>query len=151
MQPDAIVYRTVPIKAPLSTVWDSLTEPDLIKRWMWDSDVAIYTDWSVGSQIRIQGDFHGIRFDNKGTVLQYIPERTLQYTYWSTLSEIADTPENYSIIEFSLDAHADQTILTFRQSQFATYAIYKHFEFYWNTTLHILKQRLETPLSTDQN
>lgn len=117
---------------------------------MWDTDVSIDTDWSVGSPIRIQGDFHGIFFENRGTVLQYLPNRTLQYTYWSTLSEIADVPENYSVIEFRVEAHDNRTTLTFRQSQFATYAIYKHFAFYWNTTLHILKQRLETDHSVDQ-
>lgn len=53
MMPDAILYKVVPIEAPLSAVWDSLTNPDRIKAWMWDTDVSIDTDWSVGSPIRI--------------------------------------------------------------------------------------------------
>ncbi|GAB4027610.1 SRPBCC family protein [Spirosoma gilvum] len=150
-QPEHIIARTIQIDAPITAVWDSLTKPDLIKLWIWESDVAVYTDWRVGSPIRIQGNFHGLGFENKGTVLHYVPERSLQYSYWSTLSEIADVPENYSVIEFSLDEHNDQTNLTFRQSQFATYAIFKHFEFYWGTTLYILKQLLETSLSIEQN
>jgi hypothetical protein len=65
---------------------------------MSDFEMGIITSWEVSSPIIISGDLHGIPFRNKGTVLQLEPEKQLQYTYWSTLSEQADIPENYSII-----------------------------------------------------
>jgi uncharacterized protein YndB with AHSA1/START domain len=138
-----IVTKTVHINAPTSVVWEALTNPELIKKWMSETEINILTDWQVGNPFIIRGILHRIKFENKGTVLQFEPEKILQYSHLSSLSKLPDKPENYSIIEFSLTPMNHQTTLTLTASNFPTETIYKHFAFYWNVTLEILKRMIE--------
>jgi uncharacterized protein YndB with AHSA1/START domain len=138
------IDRTIIIKAPPSAVWDTLTNPDLIKQWMGEPEVEIeiITDWKVGSPIVTRG-FHHIRFENKGTVLQFEPDKVLRYSHLSSLSRLPDKPENYSITEFSLTPLENQTSLTLSLTNFPTESIFKHLDFYWRTTLEIIKRLVE--------
>ena len=137
-----IVSKTVRINAPTSKVWEALTDPDLMKKWMSETEIHIFTDWKVGNPFVIRGRLHGINFENWGTVLQFEPENTL-HSHLSSLSRLPDQLENYSILEFrSAPIHAE-TSLTLTASNFPTESIYKHFAFYWNVTLEILKRLIE--------
>ena len=138
-----IVSKTVHINAPTSVVWETLTNPELMKKWMSETEINILTDWRVGNPFVIRGHLHRVKFENKGTVLQFEPEKLLQYSHLSSLSRLTDTPENYSIIEFRLSPIHNQTTLTLTASNFPTETIYKHFRFYWNVTLEILKRMIE--------
>jgi len=137
---DQIINKTLNIDAPASKVWSTLTDPELMKLWMLDFEINITSDWKVGSSIKIHGDLHGIKFENKGTILQFEPEKVLEYSYWSSLSQHADVPENYSVITFRLTPIDGKTILTFTQSNFETEVSYKHFNYYWNVALGLLKR-----------
>ena|ERR1051325_1362687 len=138
-----IVSKTVRINAPTSKVWEALTDPDLMKKWMSETEIHIFTDWKVGNPFVIRGRLHGINFENWGTVLQFEPENTLQYSHLSSLSRLPDQLENYSILEFRLAPVHPETSLTLTASNFPTESIYKHFAFYWNVTLEILKRLIE--------
>lgn len=138
------IDKTIIIKAPPSAVWHTLTNPGLMKQWMAEPEMAleIITDWKVGSPIVIKG-FHHIKFENKGTVLQFEPDSVLQYNYLSSLSRLPDKPENYSIIGFGLAPLKNQTSLTLTISNFPTETIFKHIDFYWSTTIEIMKKLIE--------
>ncbi len=138
-----LATKTININAPASKVWEALTNPDLMKKWMSETEIEIITDWQVGSPMTIRGNLHGIKFKNTGTVLQFEPEQILRYSHLSSLSRLPDKTENYSIIEFKLSPLADQTALTLTLSIFPTETIYKHLAFYWNVTLEILKRLIE--------
>jgi uncharacterized protein YndB with AHSA1/START domain len=140
-----MMNKTVQINGTTSQVWQMLTTPELMKKWMMsDIDIEIITDWKVGSPIEIRGTMNGKDFENKGTVLQFEPERALQYSQLSSLSRLPDRPENYAVVAFRLNPPGDQTTLTLTLSNFATESIYKHVAFYWNVTLEVLKQMIET-------
>lgn len=142
--PTQHIYRnTVLIDAPASAVWASLTTPHLIQQWMWDDPLEITCDWSPGSPLVICGDFHGMPFTNKGEVLACDPDRLLRYTQWSTLTECADEPDNYCILTFQLEEVKGQTTLILTQSNFYSEASFKHYEFYWNSTLLLMKRVIE--------
>lgn len=131
-----------------SQVWQMLTTPELMKRWMMpDIDIEVITAWKVGSPMLIHGNMNGKRFENKGTVLQFEPEKTLQYSHLSSLSRLPDQPENYSIVAFRLEPLENQTALALTVSNFPTESIFRHLAFYWNVTLQVLKKRIETPLA----
>lgn len=134
------VSKTVYISASTSKVWDSITKPELMKLWMLDTEINITSDWQVGSSIIFKGNLHWINFENKGTILQLEPEIILEYSFWSTLSEQSDKPENYSVVTFRLNPLENGTTLTFTQGNFATETEYKHSNFYWNVSLEILKK-----------
>jgi len=141
---DKILAKTIKINAPIAKVWDALTNPDLMKKWMSESEIEIITDWQVGKPFLIRGKLHGIKFENTGRVLQFEPEKLLEYSHLSSLSRLPDKPENYSVIAFSIAPSEDQTTLTLTASNFPTESIYKHVAFYWNVTPEILKRMLES-------
>lgn len=140
------IDKTIIIKAPPYTVWDTLTNPDMIRQWVGEPEmgIEIITDWKVGNPIVIKG-FHHIKFENKGTVLHVEPNKVLQYNYLSSLSRLPDKPENYSIVEFRLAPAPleNQTSLTLTLSNFPTETIFKHLDFYWKTTVEIIKKVIE--------
>jgi uncharacterized protein YndB with AHSA1/START domain len=139
--------KTVHINAPTAKVWDALTNPALMKKWMSETEseteIDIVTDWEVGSPILIRGRLHRVKFENKGTVLQFEPEKVLQYSHLSSISRLPDKPENYALFEFRLASINNQTTLTVNVSNFPTKVIYKHLAFYWNAAPEVLKRLIE--------
>jgi uncharacterized protein YndB with AHSA1/START domain len=140
---DKLFNKTVHINAPVSKVWDTLTTPELMKKWISETEIDILTDWRVGSPILMRGRLHKIKFENSGTVLQFEPGKILRYSHLSSLSRLPDKPENYSIFEFRLAPIGSQSSLTVTLSNFPTETIYKHLAFYWNVTLEIIKRMIE--------
>jgi uncharacterized protein YndB with AHSA1/START domain len=140
---DNMMSKTITIHAPTSKIWEALTNPDLMKKWMSELEIEILTDWKVGNLVVIRGKLHGIKFENKGRVLQFEPEKILQYSHLSSLSRLPDKPENYSVFDFRLTPKEDLTLLTLTVSNFPTESIFKHLAFYWNVTLEIFKRMIE--------
>jgi uncharacterized protein YndB with AHSA1/START domain len=138
-----VFTKTVKIDAPTSSVWEALTNAELMKKWMFETEIHIITDWKIGSPIVIRGNMNGKDFENKGTVLKFVPRRILQYSHLSSLSRLLDKPENYSILEFRLVQMEGQTTLTLTVINFPTESIYKHLAFYWNVAPEVLKRMLE--------
>jgi len=139
------INKTVTISSPVSRVWEVLTNPELIKQWMLDTEINVTTDWQIGGPIIFRGSLHWTAFENKGTILQFEPEKAFQYNYWSTLSGLPDVPENYTIVGFVLNPAEGGTTLTLTLSNFPNKVIYKHLDFYWTVTLDILKKLCEQP------
>ncbi len=136
--------RSILINAPASQVWAVLTDLDLVKQWHSPEGTAyINTTWEVGSPILFEGMWHKIRLRDKGTVLQFQPEKTLQYSYYSKLSRLPDAPESYSVTELELTPQDNGTLLTVTLSHFAQESGYGHARFYWTTALHRIKQLVE--------
>jgi uncharacterized protein YndB with AHSA1/START domain len=63
----------------------------------------VQTDWQVGSPITWSGEWNGKTFEDKGEILIVDPERKLAYTHWSPLGGTADEPDNYHVVELTLD------------------------------------------------
>ena len=140
---DPVIHNTITIHALPAKVWEAITQPALIRQWMSETPIEIITNWKVGEPITIQGDWYHSRFENKGVVLQFEPERILEYSHLSSLSRLPDQVENYSVIRFALTPLEDGTELTITLSNFPTEVIYKHLAFYWNVTLVLLKKFIE--------
>ncbi len=140
------IEKSILISSDPSSVWKVLTEPERMKQWMGEPEMEleIQSDWKANSPIIISG-FHHTRFENKGTVLIFEPHKTLKYTHLSSLSRLADKIENYSILEFTLMPVGNQTALSLTISNFPTETIYKHLDFYWNTTIVWIKNAVEKP------
>jgi uncharacterized protein YndB with AHSA1/START domain len=139
------IEKTVTINAPASAVWDALTLPHIMKQWMAEPDVHvdIVTDWNVGGPISIRGVLSRVPFENRGTVLQWEPMRLLRYSHLSSLSRLPDRPENYSIFEFRLTPLDERTSLVLTIENFPTEVILRHLDFYWRTTVEVLKKMIE--------
>lgn len=138
------VERSVLINASASKVWACLTDPNLMKEWMGEPGMhlEISTNWIVGTPISIKG-FHHAYFENKGTIMQFDPQKIIQYSHWSSLSHLPDTKENYTNITFLLSPDEEKILLKVRIENFPTASIYQHLNFYWRGTMKVLKDIAE--------
>jgi uncharacterized protein YndB with AHSA1/START domain len=138
------ISHTILINSNAATIWEALTTPNLMKQWMGEPEmqIEISSDWKVNGPIVISG-FHHIKFENKGTILQFEPNSIFKYSHVSSVSRLPDKPESYSVITFTLIPLENQTSLTVTISNFPTETIYKHLDFYWKTTIALIKNFVE--------
>jgi uncharacterized protein YndB with AHSA1/START domain len=139
------ISKSIHINASLNAVWEALTQPDLMKIWMSDSEIEIVTTWEVGSPIfiNVPAESYKTSFINTGVVLQFLIEHVLEYSHLSSLSRLPDETENYTLIRFTLQQDRDYTLLELNLSNFPTESHYKHIDFYWTITLEVLKRFVE--------
>ncbi|MEW6469472.1 MAG: SRPBCC family protein [Bacteroidota bacterium] len=129
------------IQAPAEKVWQALTDPAQIRQYFFGTNAE--SDWKEGSAVTFTGEWQGKAYRDKGTILKAEPNRLLRYTYWSSLSGIADKPENYVIITYELIPEEDGTLLTITQENVPDEKMRKHAEENWEKVLHNLKGLLE--------
>ncbi len=132
---------TITINAPASRVWDALTKPDLIKQYLFGTEVT--TDWRVGSPITYQGTWEGKAYKDKGQVLQVEPGGLLVSTFWSSLSGLPDVPENYQTVRYELSAEGNGTRLTITQDNNHSQEEADHSAQNWKSVLDGMKKLLE--------
>ena len=129
------------INAPASKVWQALVNPELIKQYLFNTEVI--SDWEVGSSIIYRGEWEGKAFEDKGKILKIEPEKVLMSTHWSPLSGVPDIPENYHTVTYTLSDQGDSTEVTIIQDNNATEEEKAHSEKNWNLVLDGLKKLLE--------
>jgi len=134
----------VRIHSSVSNVWDALTNPELIKQYLYGTETV--TDWKVGSRITFKGMWEGKEYVDGGTILKIELEKILQYTYWSSMSGTEDTPENYSTITFELLKENNGTLLTLANDNCKTEKMRDHLVENWRNTLNGLKALVENKL-----
>ena len=132
---------TSTINVPVSKVWQALINPEIIKQYLFNTDVI--TDWKVGSPIIYRGKWQGKSFEDKGKVLKVEPERVLVSTHWSPLSGVPDSPENYHTVTYMLSETADGTEVTITQDNNPTEQEKEHSEQNWRIVLESMKRLLE--------
>src|SRR5512136_1854258 len=113
-----VAQATVTISAPTSRVWDALTKPELVKQYLFGTQMT--TDWRVGSPITYEGTWEGKAYKDKGKVLQVEPGKLLVSTFWSALAGLPDVPENYQTVRYELASEGSRTRLTITQDNNAT-------------------------------
>jgi len=136
-----IAKATIRINAPRSKVWEALTLPDLIKQYLFGTEVT--TDWKAGSRITYKGIWEGKPYEDKGKILQVEPEKLLVSTFWSALSGLPDVPENYNTIRYELSPEDGGTRLSIIQDNNATQQDADHSAQNWQMVLDGLKKLLE--------
>ena len=136
-----VAKTTITINAPAARVWDALTQPELIKRYLFGTQVT--TDWQVGSPIVYEGTWEGKAYKDKGQVLQVEPGKLLVSTFWSSLAGLPDVPENYQTVRYELSTESNGTRLTVMQDNNATQEDANHAAQNWNMVLGGMKKVLE--------
>ena len=134
-------HAAITIDAPASKVWDALTKPDLIKQYMFGTDVT--TDWKVGSPITYKGIWEGKPYEDKGQVLQVEPQKLLVSTFWSALSGLPDVPESYQTVRYELSAEDGGTKVTISQDNNNSQEEANQSGENWKMVLDGLKKMLE--------
>ncbi len=137
------VTKSISINAPVEKIWEALTNPQIIKTYLFGSEVT--TDWKEGSHITFKGNWHGTPYTDKGRVLKVEPNKLLQYTYWSSQLGLPDQPENYTITTYELKKDGAKILLTASQDNLAPQPqqVHDYAPTYWENILKTLKQMLE--------
>ena len=129
------------INTSTSKVWDALTKPELIKQYMFGTEVI--TDWQVGSPITYKGIWDGKAYEDKGKVLQIEIEKFLVSTFWSSLAGLPDIPENYKTVRYELVPEDNGTRLTITQDNNDSQEEAAHSKQNWKMVLDGMKKLLE--------
>ena len=137
----SVAKASVSIAAPAAKVWDALVNPQLIQQYMFGTTVV--SSWQPGSPISWKGEFKGKRYEDKGTILKIEPRRLLQYSHYSALSGLPDTPESHHTVTIELSESGQQTRVSLAQDNNATEEARQHSEKNWKTMLDGLKKLLE--------
>lgn len=133
--------KTITIHAPVDRVWKGLTEPAEIKQYFFGTD--LHTTWEPGSSVRFTGEWDGVAYEDKGTVLKFEPEKMLQYDYHSSWSDLPDVPENYQIITYRVKPKGNSTTVTITQSNIDTLERKVHSVQNWGMLMKSLKALVE--------
>ena len=129
------------ICVPPDKVWKALTDPELIKRYMFGTTVT--SEWKEGNRITWEGEWQGRQYKDKGKILEFNPNKRLQYSHFSPLNGADDVPENYHIVTIDLIKEDDHTVVLFKQDNNHTEEGKEHSEKNWRMMLGSLKKLLE--------
>ena len=129
------------INATTDKVWNALTNPAVIKKYMFGTTVI--SDWKEGSKIIWKGEWEGKSYEDKGKILQLENQKRLQYSHYSPLSGLHDNPENYHIVTIDLTKKVNETIVSLIQDNNPDEKTKDHSEKNWKMMLASLKKFLE--------
>jgi uncharacterized protein YndB with AHSA1/START domain len=136
-------YMTaITIDAPASKVWDAITQPDLMKQYLNDTDAI--SDWQTGSNARWRHEWEGKSYEDKGIVLEADPHKLLKLSYLPALGELPDLPENYQQITVYLEETNGSTRFSIQIENIRDDFFSKHVAEFWGEILHNMKQVIET-------
>lgn len=141
MNTQLIAKATVSINVSLATVWDALTNPEVIKQYMFGTDVD--SDWKEGSTIVWKGVWEEKPYEDKGIILKIEPQKLLQYSHFSPLSGAPDVPENYHTLTYELTEKGQNTFVSLTQDNNANEEAREHSQKMWETMLESMKKILE--------
>ncbi|MDP3890805.1 SRPBCC domain-containing protein [Nocardioides sp.] len=136
-----IATADVEVSASPSQVWNALTDPDLIRKYLFGAEVD--TTWEPGSPIHWRGEYDGRSFEDKGEVLDCVPEQKLTVTHYSPLTGQEDRPESYHTVSWALTDRGDRTHLALVQDNNHNAESVQRSSADWQTVLDQLKELVE--------
>src|SRR5262245_54789948 len=129
------------INASSADVWLALVTPAAIEEYMFGATVI--SDWGVGSQIVWRGAWEGRAYEDKGIILQIVPERVLEYSHFSPRSGLPDVPENYHIVTVEISSDGQRTHVVLSQDNNPTEQARDHSKHVWSMMLAALTRYVE--------
>ena len=137
-----INISTILLKATKEKVWQALTKPELVKAWLFNSDMI--TTWEVGSRIIFKTVWEGGVFEQWGKILEVKPNEFIKYSLFAPRPDLQDEPGNYFITTYVLTGELEQTKLEFIQEDNRSGAIQEPPAGEENPILQLLKKIVET-------
>lgn len=132
----------VDVDAPVTRVWAALTDPDIIRRYFFGTNVE--TDWQPGNTIIWKGEYEGKQYEDKGQILEVEPEKRMRLTHFSPMTGQPDVPENYHTLEYLLEEQGGRTHVTLTQDNNADEAEVQRSTQNWEMVLNGLKKAVES-------
>lgn len=89
------------------------------------------------------GEWQGRSYEDKGVILRFEPTRLLQYSHFSPLSGLPDTPEHYHTVTIELSDEGNRTRVSLTQDNNPSEEAREHSERNWQLMLAGLKELVE--------
>lgn len=142
MQNNLVAKSTILINCPVEKVWAALTDKSMIKQYFFGTETI--TDWQQGSPILFRGTWDNVEYEDKGYILKIVPNNLIRYSYWSNLSGLEDSIENYQNITYEIYPKDSGTLVVVTQDNIDTEEKKVHYEMnIWKVVLKGLKELLE--------
>jgi uncharacterized protein YndB with AHSA1/START domain len=135
------VKTGININAPVSKVWQALTDPAMIKEYLFGTNTV--SDWKKGSSITYSGEWEGKQYEDKGKIIDIVPEKLLHTTYFSGMSGKEDKPENYANVIYEVTPQNGSTMVTITQDNIEDEKGVEHMKKNWGMVLDGMKKLLE--------
>ncbi len=141
MRKELVVKKSIKINADTSSVWEAITNPELTKKYMYNSEVI--SDWKKGNSI-LWRDAVNKKIHVKGIIVDIEPGRFLQTSDLSIDLGLPDIESNYSRVVYELKKENGKTVLSVTEDKFnGDEKRYKDGENFWNVILIKMKELLE--------
>jgi uncharacterized protein YndB with AHSA1/START domain len=131
----------ITINAPADLVWKALTDPEIVKQYFFGTEQI--SDWQKDSDIVWTGSWDGKTYRDHGKILDIAPGSFLQYSYWSSMSNLPDIAENYQVVTYDLSETDGVTTLTISQDNVKDEAAKEHSETNWQYIFGAMKKMVE--------
>lgn len=130
---------SINFNASLKKVWQALTDPSLIKEYLFGTETN--TDWKKGSPITYRGEFNGQQFEDRGQVVDIVPEKRLHTTHHSSMRADDD---HFNNVVYELQEEKDgHTVLTLSEDNIDSEEELLNTEQNWSRALDNLKRIVE--------
>lgn len=133
---------SITINAPAALVWKALTDTEIVKQYFFGTEQT--SDWQKGSDIIWTGEWDGKTYHDHGKILDITPGSYLKYSYWSSMSNLPDVPENYQQVAYTLSEADGVTTLTISQDNVKDQAAKEHSEANWQHMFGNMKKMVES-------
>jgi uncharacterized protein YndB with AHSA1/START domain len=141
------IKKSITLNADAGKVWEALTKPEMIKKYMSGSEVI--SDWKVGSPILWVGTSEGAeKVMLKGSIEKMEVGRLIQFKTLDLNAEYTDVPSNYVKATCELTPKLGKTLLLVTQGDYSRVENgRKRFvsdDGEWDRTLIALKEFIES-------
>lgn len=144
------IVNTIDIKTSAAEVWDTLTNPEKTKIYMFGCETV--SDWKIGSPLLWRGSYEGNEMVFvTGFIVAIEPYQTLTYSVFDPNSAMEDKLENYLNVTYDLKESNGTTTLTVTQGDYTAVAEgeKRYLEAYnsgegWNSILVEIKKLVES-------
>ncbi|GEP97355.1 SRPBCC family protein [Chitinophaga cymbidii] len=132
---------SIPVKASIDNVWKALTDPAIIKQYLFGTDTK--AEWKKGGSITYTGEWEGKSYEDKGTVVEIIPGKLLHTTFYSPMSGLPDLPENYANVIYEITPEKEVTLLTISQDNLSDEESRQRAVSNWDRVLQSFRETVE--------
>ncbi len=112
------VQKTITLDASITKVWEALTQPEMIRKYMHGMEVV--SDWKVGSPILwVKTSKEEEVISEKGSIEKMEVGKLLQFTSFDLNEKYSDMPSNYVQATYELTPKLGKTLLSVTQGDYS--------------------------------
>ena len=115
----AFIESIIDINAPVGKIWQALTDPAFTRQYMFGCNVVSH--WEIGGPVSWVGSEGGVMYVD-GKLIQYEPEKLLEFTVIDPNASYANTPNNHLHVKYTILSKPGSNQLQVRQGDFTSVA-----------------------------